>query len=150
MCIPCAVQDDNSETDPHTNMPQELVFDSGSERRLLSHPHSPHHSLLSHLERLGLRINLTRSSLSPRQRVVFLGMIIDSAQMWAWITPERSLTSLPLRVFQRMLGLMAAASSVISLDLLHMWPLQFWLKACVPFQAWCLGRFYIRVRMAAH
>lgn len=40
---------------------------------------------------------------------------------------------------------MAAASSAIPLGLLHMRPLQFWLKARVPSHAWHLGRFYIKV-----
>ncbi len=48
--------------------------------------------LLSHLERLGLVINSHKSHLLPRQQAVFLGMILDSARMQAWIMPERSLT----------------------------------------------------------
>ncbi len=40
---------------------------------------------------------------------------------------------------------MAAASSAIPLGLLHMGPLQFWLKARVLSHAWRLGRFYIKV-----
>lgn len=36
--------------------------------------------------------------------------------------------SLPLRTFQRMLGLMVATSSVVPLFLLYMQPLQYWLK----------------------
>lgn len=78
--------------------------------------------LLSHVELLGLRISLAKSTLSPSQLVAFLGTVINSAQIWTWIVPEHSLTiqrlatsfnlgvSLPLRVFQRMLGLMAAIS----------------------------------------
>lgn len=38
-------------------------------------------SLLSHLERLGLKINLAKSSLSPSQQVAFLGTVIDLAQI---------------------------------------------------------------------
>ncbi len=34
----------------------------------------------------------------------------------------------PLKEFQRMLGLMASESSVLQLGLLHMQPLQYWLK----------------------
>ncbi len=78
-------------------------------------------------------------------------------QMWAWITLERSLTiqrlaaslkpgtTRPLKVFQRLLGLMAAAASVIPLGLLHMWPLQFWLKARIPPHTCRLGRLPVRV-----
>ncbi len=40
----------------------------------------------------------------------------------------------PLKAFQRMLGLMASASSVLHLGLLHMQPLQYWLKPRVPSQ----------------
>ncbi len=35
------VQDDHFETDPPTNMPRGLVHDTGSEKRVLSHPGSP-------------------------------------------------------------------------------------------------------------
>ncbi len=54
-------------------------------------------------------------------------------------------TPCPLRVFQRMLGLITAASSVIPLGLLHMRPLQYWLKARIPSHTWRLGCFYDRV-----
>ncbi len=54
-------------------------------------------------------------------------------------------TAWPLRVFQRMLGLMAATSSVIPLGLLHMRPLQYWLKTCVLSHTWRLGRSRVRV-----
>lgn len=99
--------------------------------------------LLSHVERLGLRISLAKSTLSPSQSVAFLGTVINSAQIQTWLVPEHSLTiqqlavsfnlrvSLPLRVFQRMLGLMAATSSVIPLGLLKMRILQLWLKTRV-------------------
>ncbi len=142
------VQDDHFETDPLANMPRGLVHVAGSERRLLSHPGSPHHRrflrfafegvayqykvlpfglslaphtftrcmdatlspllqmgirilnylddwlilaqsqtvltshktlLLSHLCCLGLRVNFTKSILSPSQRVSFLGIVIDCA-----------------------------------------------------------------------
>lgn len=44
-----------------------------------------------------------------------------------------------------MLELMAAASTVCQLDLLHMWLLQLWLKACFPFYAWHVGLLRILV-----
>ncbi len=47
--------------------------------------------LLSHLERLGLRVNFAKSALSPSQRVSFLGTVLDSAHMRAVIAPERAL-----------------------------------------------------------
>lgn len=42
---------------------------------------------------------------------------------------------IPLKRFQMLLGLMAAASSVVPLGLLHMQPLQFWLGGHVPLHA---------------
>ncbi len=80
--------------------------------------------------------------------------------MRAAIAPERALaiqklaatfksdTARPLKVFQRMLGLMAAASPVLQLGLLHMRPLQRWLKPRVPHNAWHHGRLHIRVNQA--
>ncbi len=103
-----------------------------SEVELLSH----RTLILSHLERLGLRVNFAKSALSSSQRVSFLGTVLDSARMRAVIAPERALaiqklaatfksdTARPLKVFQRMLGLMAAASPVLQLGLLRMRPLQ--------------------------
>ncbi len=80
--------------------------------------------------------------------------------MRAVIAPERALaiqklaatfksdTARPLKVFQRMLGLMAAASPVLQLGLLRMRPLQRWLKPRVPHNAWHHGRLHIRVNQA--
>ncbi len=114
-----------------------------SEVELLSH----RTLILSHLERLGLRVNFAKSALSPSQRVSFLGTVLDSARMRAAIAPERALaiqkltatfksdTARPLKVFQRMLGLMAAASPVLQLGQLRMRPLQRWLKPRVPHNA---------------
>ncbi len=50
-----------------------------SEVELLSH----RTLILSHLERLGLRVNFAKSALSPSQRVSFLGTVLDSARMRA-------------------------------------------------------------------
>ncbi len=127
-----------------------------SEVELLSH----RTLILSHLERLGLRVNFAKSALSPSQRVSFLGTVLDSAHMRAVIAPERALaiqklaatfksdTARPLKVFQRMLGLMAAASPVLQLGLLRMRPLQRWLKPRVPHNAWHHGRLHIWVNQA--
>ncbi len=57
-------------------------------------------------------------------------------------------TAHPLKVFQRILGLMAAASPVLQLGLLRMRPLQRWLKPRVPHNAWHHGRLHIRVNQA--
>ncbi len=103
-----------------------------SEVELLSH----RTLLLSHLERLGLRVNFAKSTLSPSQRIPFLGTVLDSTEMRAVVAPERALamqeltTSFeigathPLKMFQRMLGLVAAASPALQFGLLRMRPLQ--------------------------
>lgn len=82
---------------------------------------------------------------------------LNSIQRRLWLTPEHTLTvklaassfkagtCIPLKRFQNMLGLMAAASPLIPLGMLYMRPLQFWFKARVPPRAWTLGRFTIKV-----
>ncbi len=94
--------------------------------------------LLSHLDCQGLRVNFSKSIRSPSQRVSFLVTVIDSAT--ATVSAGRAMTiqchaasfkegtTHPLKALQRMLGLMAAASPVFQLGLLHMQPIQFWLK----------------------
>ncbi len=47
--------------------------------------------LLSHLERLGLRVNFAKSTLSPSQRISFLGTVLDSAQMRAVVAKTHGL-----------------------------------------------------------
>ncbi len=110
--------------------------------------------LLSHLDCLGSRVNFAKSILSPSQRVSFLGTVIDSVQMTATVSVERatsiqrhtaSSTAHPLKAFQKMLGLMAAASPVLWLGLLRMRPIQFWLKQRVPVTAWHHGRHHVTV-----
>ncbi len=54
----------------------------------------------------------------------------------------------PLKAFQRILGLMASASSVLQLGLLDMWPLQYWLKPRVPPHAWRHGRVRVKMNQA--
>ncbi len=100
--------------------------------------------LLSHLRCLGLRVNFAKNILSSSQRVSFLGTVIDSVQMTATVSVERATiiqchmasfkegTARLLKAFQRMLGLMATASPVLQLGLLHMRPIQFWQKQRVP------------------
>ncbi len=57
-------------------------------------------------------------------------------------------TARPLKASQKMLGLMAAASPVLQLGLLHIKPIQFWLKQRVPSAAWRHGRHRITVTRA--
>ncbi|KAL0161810.1 hypothetical protein M9458_041206, partial [Cirrhinus mrigala] len=124
-----------------------------SEAELLSH----RALLLSHLECLGLRVNLSKSVLHPSRQISFLGAIFDSTQLRAMVVPERALAIrqlvgsfragalYPLKKFQRMLGLMASTSPVLELGLLRMRPLQRWLKPRVPPHAWRHGRLRVRV-----
>ncbi len=96
--------------------------------------------VLSHLSQLGLQVNWEKSKLAPVQRISFLGMELDSVKQSARLTEERAQsvlnclntfrgrTAVPLKLFQRILGHMAAAAAVIPLGLLHMRPLQHWLQ----------------------
>ncbi len=54
-------------------------------------------------------------------------------------------TAHPLKAFQRMLVLMAVASPVLQLGLLHMQPIPFWQKQRVPSIAWRHGRHRVTV-----
>ena len=113
--------------------------------------------LLDHLEDLGLSVNWAKSSLSPSQKISFLGAELDSLSMIARLSQQRAVdirrtansfrcgAFVPLKKFQKMLGLMASASSVLQLGLLRMRPLQFWLKARVPREAWAPGLLRLRV-----
>jgi len=96
--------------------------------------------VLAHIKSLGLRLNAKKSVLSPLQRTTFLGVVWDSTTMQAQLSPARIASilaaveqvklgqSLTVKQFQRLLGLMAAASNVIPFGLLHMRPLQWWLR----------------------
>ncbi|XDV15183.1 hypothetical protein PO909_015313 [Leuciscus waleckii] len=114
-------------------------------------------TLLRHLDTLGLRVNMQKSVFIPSQTITYLGVCLDSVAMRAHLSQERIETisstlrrfrpgrSVSLREFQRLLGLMAAASSVCHLGLLHMRPLQFWLRTRVPPRAWSSGHKRITV-----
>ncbi|XP_077054610.1 uncharacterized protein LOC143706527 [Siphateles boraxobius] len=91
------------------------------------------------------------------QSVSFLGIELDSVALTACLSTQRvrrvrhlaapfqegSIT--PLKTFQRMLGCMASAAAVLQMGLLRMRPLQRWLNAQVPHQAWVSGYRQIRV-----
>ncbi len=114
-------------------------------------------SLLIHLESLGLCVNRQKSILAPSQSITYLGVCMDSLEMRARLSRERAAailsylrhfregSSVHLKKFQRLLGLMASASAVCHLGLLHMQPLQLWLKSRVPWTAWTSGRLSIAV-----
>ncbi len=96
--------------------------------------------VLGHIHSLGLRMNAKKSVLLPSQRTVFLGVRLDSVQMQARLAPARIpvLTACLARfklghhvsvgTCRRLLGLMAAASPVLPLGLLHMRPFLWWMK----------------------
>ncbi|MCJ8749920.1 hypothetical protein PDJAM_G00193080 [Pangasius djambal] len=98
--------------------------------------------VLAHIKELGLRLNAGKSVLSPVQRTTYLGVVWDSTMMQARLSPARIESictavarvregrSLTVKQFQKLLGLMAvAASIVIPFGLLYMRPIQWWLKA---------------------
>ncbi len=96
--------------------------------------------VLGHIRSLGLRVNAKKSVLLPSQRTVFLGVRLDSVQMQARLAPARIpvFTACLARfklghhvsvgTCRRLLGLMAAASPVLPLGLLHMRPFLWWMK----------------------
>ncbi len=106
-------------------------------RELVSHHRD---IVLGHIRSLGLRMNAKQSVLLPSQRTVFLGVRLDSVQMQARLAPARipDLTACLARfklghhvsvgTCRRLLGLMAAASPVFPLGLLHMRPFLWWMK----------------------
>ncbi len=113
--------------------------------------------MLSHLSQLGLQVNWEKSKLAPVQRISFLGMELDSVEQSARLTEERAQsvlnclntfrgrTAVPLKLFQRLLGHMAAAAAVTPLGLLHMRPLQHWLHGRVPRWAWQRGTYRVAI-----
>ncbi len=113
--------------------------------------------VLSHLSKLGLQVSWEKSKLAPGQRISFLGMELDSVEQSARLTEERAQlvlnclntfrgrTAVPLKLFQRLLGHMAAAAAVTPLSLLHMRPLQHWLHGRVPSWAWQRGTYRVAI-----
>ncbi len=99
-----------------------------SQDTLISHIDSLH----IHLESLGLCVNMQKSILAPSQSITYLGLCLDSVEMRARLSREcaaailsslrhfRQSSSVQLKNFQRLLGLMAVASAVCHLGLLHM------------------------------
>ncbi len=54
----------------------------------------------------------------------------------------------PLKLFQRLLGHMAAAAAIVPLGLLHMRPLQHWLHGRIPRWAWERGTHRVQITPA--
>ncbi|KAI2657741.1 Transposon Ty3-I Gag-Pol polyprotein [Labeo rohita] len=100
--------------------------------------------VLRHLSHLGLEVNWEKSKLSPVQGISFLRMELDSVNMMARLMEERvqsvlsclnlfrHKTAVPLKVFQKLLGHMAATAAGTLLGLLHIRPLQHWLHGQIP------------------
>ncbi len=96
--------------------------------------------VLAHMKELGLWLNAKKSVLSPLKRTTFISVVWDSKLMQARLSPPhiesilshcksiRLGQSLTVKQFQRLLGLMAAASNMIPFVLLYMRPLQWWLQ----------------------
>ncbi len=106
-------------------------------RELVSHHRD---IVLRHIHSLGLRMNAKKSVLFPSQRTVFLGFHLGSVQMQARLAPAwiSNFTACLARfklghhvsvsTCHRLLGLMAAASPVLPLELLHLRPFLWWMK----------------------
>ncbi|XP_066524828.1 uncharacterized protein [Hoplias malabaricus] len=94
---------------------------------------------LSHLKRLGLSVNLKKSSLIPSQKLSFLGLEICSLSSRACLSERRICAlrdglaqfqlgrKLRVRQFLQLLGQMASAIAVVPLGLLLMRAFQRWL-----------------------
>lgn len=52
--------------------------------------------VVSHIQSLGLKVNVKKSYLEPRQQVVFVGLCLNSFIMSASITPQRVMNTLTL------------------------------------------------------
>ncbi len=110
-------------------------------------------TLLHHLESLGLCVNMQKSILVPCQSITYLGVCYDSVEMRAHLSQERSAailsslrhfrlgSSVHLKKFQRLLGLMASAYVITT----QMRPLQLWLKSRFPWTEWTSGRRSIAI-----
>ncbi len=87
-------------------------------------------------------------------------MELDSVNQTARLTQERAQsvlnclktlscrTAVPLKLFQRLLGHMAAAAAIVPLGLLHMRPLQHWLHGRIPRWAWKRGTHRVQITPA--
>lgn len=92
--------------------------------------------LVSHIQALGLRLNLKKSRLEPTQTTTFLGMSLDSVKALVTLTADRQrvlsacLASFSLHsrvrwgLCLRLMGLMTATVQMVPLALLHMRPVQ--------------------------
>uniref|UniRef100_UPI0037E82EF3 uncharacterized protein n=1 Tax=Semicossyphus pulcher TaxID=241346 RepID=UPI0037E82EF3 len=96
--------------------------------------------LLAHVAGLGLTVNMAKSCLVPTQRAPYLGLVLNSVAMRAYLSERRVndiLQLLPLFrrgkwlrfvLFLQLLGKLTAASTAIPSGLLSLRPLQIWLN----------------------
>lgn len=116
--------------------------------------------VLSHIEQLGLRVNLAKSSLVPTRQTVFLGVALDSVTMSARPSVQRvdSIMEmlgvfragrlLPYVLYLRLLGKLTAAATVVPLGLLSLRSMQMWLNGfCLDPSR--LSHRYERLRVSA-
>ncbi|MGH0134680.1 UNVERIFIED_CONTAM: hypothetical protein FKN15_010779 [Acipenser sinensis] len=113
-------------------------------------------TITGHLQQLGLTVNHAKSKLMPSTTASYLGVCLDSRAMLATLSdgrvhriaaclerfqPNKALTVV---MFQKLLGLMAAASLTLPLGLLLMCPLQAWFNNSVgppgDLKDWFVGR----------
>ncbi|KAL7385096.1 hypothetical protein ABVT39_015405 [Epinephelus coioides] len=95
---------------------------------------------LTHVARLGLTVNVEKSCLVPTQRAAYLGLVLDSVAMRAYLSERRvddilrllplfrRGKRLPFVMYLRLLGKLTAASTAIPSGLLSLRPLQMWLN----------------------
>ncbi len=81
---------------------------------------STSHKTLLHLSCLGLRVNFAKSILSPSQRVLFLGTVIDSVLMRATVSVKQAMmiqrhTAPPARVLENLGSLWQSSSRPLRL-----------------------------------
>ncbi len=117
----CRVSSVAATRHPHIQLHRRWLILTQSEQMVAQHQDV----VLAHMKVLGLRLNAKKSVLSPALRTTYLGVVWDSTTMQARMSPawiESILTavvrvregrSLTVKQFQRLLGLMAAASNVI-------------------------------------
>ena len=96
--------------------------------------------LLSHMARLGLKVNMAKSCLVPSQATTFIGVALQSVTMTARPSTHRVDDILHLLglfqegrrltyvTFLRLLGKLTSISAVVPLGLLSLRPLQRWLN----------------------
>ncbi len=155
-CPCCLVSSPKSWRRPLSNYLDDWLILAQSRRQLSAH----RDLVLKHLSLLGLRVNWEKSKLVPMQRISFLGMEFDSVNQTARLTQEcaqsvlncfktlSGRTAVPLILFQRLLGHMAAAAVTVPLGLLHMRPLQHWLYGRIPRWAWKRGTYRVQITPA--